>query len=77
MRPDYETTVNDFVVFGALKRKLESNDFRGGDLTAIFGNIEMDLRRALITPAVRSAAINVTTVFGATKSACLKVGELL
>ncbi len=67
VRPDYESAVNDYVVFGALKRKLESNDFRGGDLIAIFGNIEMDLRRALITPVVRSAVINVMTVFGATK----------
>ncbi len=67
VRPDFESAVNDFVVFGALKRKLESNDFRGGDLIAIFGNIEMDLRRALITPVVRSAVINVVAVFGATK----------
>lgn len=67
VRPDFETIANDFVVFGALKRKLESADFRGGDLIAIFGNIEMDLRRALITAAVRSAVVNVVTVFGATK----------
>jgi hypothetical protein len=67
VRPDYDTNVNDFVVFGALKRKLESNDFRGGDLIAFFGNIDMDLRRALITPTVRSAVINVMAVFGATK----------
>ncbi len=67
VRPDYDSNVNDFVVFGALKRKLESNDFRGGDLIAIFGNIEIDLRRALITAAIRSAVINVVAVFGATK----------
>jgi ABC-type multidrug transport system fused ATPase/permease subunit len=67
VRPDYESAVNDYVVFGALRRKLESNDFRGGDLIAIFGNIDIDLRRALITPAVRSAQINAMTVFGATK----------
>jgi Domain of unknown function (DUF5668)/Cell wall-active antibiotics response 4TMS YvqF len=66
-RPDYESAVNDYVLFGALKRKLESNDFRGGDLIAIFGNIDIDLRRALITPAVRSAEINAMAIFGATK----------
>jgi predicted membrane protein len=67
IRPDFESTVNDYVVFGALKRKLESNDFRGGDLIAIFGNIEIDLRRALIAPVVRSAVVNVMAVFGAAK----------
>lgn len=67
LRPDFDSNVNDFVVFGALKRKLESTDFRGGDLIAIFGNIEMDLRRALITAAVRSAVVNVVALFGATK----------
>jgi predicted membrane protein len=66
-RPNYEHMINDFVMFGALKRKLETFDFRGGELTTIFGNIEMDLRRALITPEIRSVVINVMTVFGATK----------
>ncbi len=63
----YEKMINDYVVFGNLKRKLETDDFRGGDLTTIFGNIEIDLRRAFITPLARSAVINVTTVFGETK----------
>ncbi len=63
----FENTVNDFVLFGGLKRKLETYNFQGGDLTAIFGNIEVDLRPALITPAARSAVLNVTAVFGAAK----------
>jgi hypothetical protein len=63
----YENAINDFVAFGALKRKLETNDFRGGQLTTIFGSIEIDLRRAVITPEVRSVVINVLTLFGATK----------
>ncbi len=65
--PDYENAIHDFVVFGALKRKLETRDFRGGEMTTIFGNIEMDLRRAFITQQARSVVINVMTVFGATK----------
>lgn len=63
----YETTLNDFVLFGGLKRKLESVDFRGGQLTTIFGNVEVDLRRAHVTPEVRSVVINVLTLFGSTK----------
>ena len=64
---DYEKTVSDVVVFGELKRKLETNDFQGGELTTVFGNIEMDLRYALITAITRRAILNVTAVFGAAK----------
>jgi predicted membrane protein len=64
---DYENSIHDFVVFGGLKRKLETQDFRGGEMTTIFGNIEMDLRRAFITQQARSVVINVMTIFGATK----------
>jgi len=63
----FENAVNDFVLFGGLKRKLETYNFQGGDLTTIFGNIEVDLRPALITPEDRSAVLNVTAVFGAAK----------
>ncbi len=66
-RRDYRNTVSDFVVFGALKRKLESYAFQGGDLTTIFGNIEMDLRHSLIAPPATSAVLNVNAVFGAIK----------
>jgi hypothetical protein len=65
--PNYENVIHDFVVFGALKRKLETPDFRGGEMTTIFGSIEMDLRRAFITQQARSVIINVMTVFGETK----------
>jgi cell wall-active antibiotic response 4TMS protein YvqF len=65
--PDYENAIHDFVLFGALKRKLETPDFRGGEITTIFASIEMDLRRAFITQRERSAVINVMTVFGETK----------
>jgi len=66
-RRDYQNTVNDFVLFGGLKRKLESYAFQGGDLTTIFGNIEVDLRPALIAPPATSAVLNVTAVFGSIK----------
>jgi hypothetical protein len=65
--PNYENAIHDFVVFGALKRKLETPDFRGGEMTTIFGSIEIDLRRALITQQARTVVINVMTVFGETK----------
>ncbi len=66
-RGDYRNSVNDFVIFGSLKRKLESFAFQGGDLMTIFGNIEMDLRRSLIAPPATSAVLNVNAIFGSIK----------
>ena len=65
--PDYQNTVNDFTILGGLKRKVESSDFQGGDLTTIFGSIEMDLRHTAIALANKSVILNVVTIFGATK----------
>jgi Cell wall-active antibiotics response 4TMS YvqF/Domain of unknown function (DUF5668) len=35
-------------VFGGINRRIESQDFQGGHLSAIFGGIELDLRKANI-----------------------------
>ncbi len=64
---DHRNAANDLVVCGALKRKLETSAFQGGDLTTIFGTIEMDLRRCLINPPATSAVLNVNCVFGSIK----------
>lgn len=64
---DYRNAANDLVVFGAMKRKLETYAFQGGDLTTIFGSIEMDLRRCLITPPATATVLNVNCVFGSIK----------
>jgi len=66
-RPNFENSVNDFAVLGSVKRKLETNDFRGGALTTFFGGIEIDLRYAQITSPERSAVLVTTAVFGAVK----------
>ncbi len=59
--------LSDFTLFGAVKRKVESDDFAGGTLTSIFGSIEIDLRRAVILSPRNATVVNVTAVFGATK----------
>ena len=59
--------LNDFTLLGALKRKVETSDFAGGDLTSIFGSIEIDLRRAFISSAENSAVLNVAAVFASAK----------
>jgi len=48
-------------VFAGSKIKNESKDYKGGNLTAIFGGIELDLREADIKT---EATINVSAVFG-------------
>ncbi len=42
--------VDSFVVFGGLERALTSQSFRGGEATAMFGGIDLDLRRARLAP---------------------------
>jgi len=57
-----EGTLNEAAVFGGGQRKVTTDDFRGGNVTAIFGGVEIDLRRAGMRGD--SAAINVTSLFG-------------
>jgi len=45
---DTSATVSATAVLGAVKRRCVSQDFRGGDLTAILGGCELDLRQASV-----------------------------
>lgn len=56
--------VKEQVVFGSVKRKVESNDFQGGKLESVFGSIDLNLRRAQIASPERAATIEVNAVFG-------------
>jgi len=49
-------------VFGGVHRKVTTDDFRGGQTTATFGGVEIDLRRARMRGD--SAVIDVTAMFG-------------
>ncbi len=46
MRSHDEDAVNHFVAFGGLENRNESQDFRGGSVTALFGGAEIDMRNA-------------------------------
>jgi predicted membrane protein len=46
--PQDAATVNGFALLGGVKRKCVSQEFRGGELTAIMGGCELDLRGASI-----------------------------
>jgi hypothetical protein len=57
-----DSTLNEVAIFGGGKRKVTSQDFRGGELTAIFGGFEIDLRNAGMTGD--SAVLEINAIFG-------------
>jgi predicted membrane protein len=59
---DPRTTLNEAVVFGGLERRMTSQDFQGGDITAIFGGVELDLTEANIKGT--EATLAITAIFG-------------
>src|ERR1035438_8627854 len=42
----HEGTLNEFTMFGGVERKVTTDDFRGGQISATFGGVEIDLRQA-------------------------------
>ncbi|MGH9477108.1 MAG: LiaI-LiaF-like domain-containing protein [Terriglobales bacterium] len=57
-----ENVVDGFALFGGYTRRIVSQQFKGGHLEAIFGGVELDLRRADI--AGDNATLDATVVFG-------------
>ncbi len=57
-----EAVLNIVAVFGGSERTIHNQDFRGGDIVAVFGGVRLDLRRAAI--AVDKAVLDVNAVFG-------------
>jgi hypothetical protein len=56
-----DNVVDVVAVLGGFERRVTTPDFRGGEITAILGGCELDLRQASI---VKEAVINVFTVWG-------------
>jgi predicted membrane protein len=56
--------LDEFAIFGGVKRRIESAGFEGGTLNSVFGSIELDLRWAGITNAGRVVEIEANTAFG-------------
>lgn len=67
---DYVTDTNsddviDGVTFmGGIKKKIISKNFKGGDITVIFGGAELNFAQADITD---KATLDITQIFGGTK----------
>ena len=59
---DAESTVSAFAMFSGVKQTSRSPQFTGGDLAAIMGGCEIDLRQAKI--ADEQALIDVTAIMG-------------
>ena len=56
--------MNESTVFGSLNRRVETQQFEGGKLDAVFGSIELDLSGAAISSPDRLAILEVSAVFG-------------
>lgn len=55
-------SVSSFAVFGGSEKRSTSKNFRGADLTALFGGTELDLRDAEVSD--KPARINAIAMFG-------------
>ena len=58
-----QATINLVSLFGGGRRQVDSQEFRGGEVTAIFGGYELDLRNAAIT-LDQGAVVEATAIFG-------------
>jgi predicted membrane protein len=51
-------------VFGSLNRRVQTQQFEGGKVDAVFGSISLDLTEATIAPPDHTAILKVDAVFG-------------
>lgn len=51
-------------IFSGTKRRVESQNFEGGKVEAVFGGAELDLSGATITPPNRRVVLIVNAIFG-------------
>ena len=56
-----DSVVDIVAVLGGFERRISTQDFRGGEITAVMGGCALDLREASI---VKEAVINVFTIWG-------------
>ena len=59
---DPRDTLDESAIFGGIEKRLNSREFRGGRLQAIFGGIELDLRDADMVE--NEAVIHANAIFG-------------
>lgn len=64
---DLQNTMQDCAIFGSVKRRVDAVDFQGGGAISLFGNVDLDLRRALISPTRSPVTLEATAIFGSIK----------
>jgi predicted membrane protein len=55
-------TLNEWAIFGGSRRRIESQEFEGGEAVAVFGGVELDLRKAATKK--EEIVIEANAVFG-------------
>jgi len=56
-----DSVINITAIMGGFKRRITSPDFRGGEITAVMGGCDLDLRQSAING---EAVLNVFSMFG-------------
>lgn len=56
-----QNRVQEFAVFSGVKRRIETLAFEGGELSCLFGGVEIDLRRASM---IADATLDANAMFG-------------
>jgi hypothetical protein len=69
---EHEGALNDYAIFGGVERKVTTDDFRGGHVSAMFGGVEVDLRRAGMRGD--SAVVDVSAMFGGVEQDSAELG---
>lgn len=64
-KPVSDNATNAFTIFGGQNIHSNSNHYEGGQITAIFGGVEIDLRDAIISE--QGAVLELNAVFGGIK----------
>jgi predicted membrane protein len=59
---DPRTTLNENAIFGGVQKRVNAREFRGGQLQAMFGGIEIDMRDADIDGT--EAVLHANAIFG-------------
>lgn len=58
---DSNHRVDAFAIFGGIERKVISNDFKGGQILALFGAVELDLTQVTLTS---DAYLEINAILG-------------
>lgn len=57
-----DSNLSAWAIFSGVKRRIDAQDFKGGEATAVFGEVKIDLRKAGITGD--QAILDVNALFG-------------